>query len=171
HLFDHARAYIEERKARPWGERMLRAALVKILTDRGRFRMSLFLAKLAKPFAVLLPKRLKAMVGQAPASLPAPGPAALPGLFAAEGPRHARMALLSGCVQPVLDPEIDEAVVRLLTRHGVDVVVAEGQACCGAMAHHLGDEATAIMQVKSNIAAWEKLGALDAIVVSASGCG
>ena len=171
HLFDHARAYIEEHKARPWSERMLRAALVKILTDRGLFRISLVLARMAKPFAALLPGRMKAMVAQAPTSLPAAGPAAQPGVFAAEAPKRARMALLSGCVQPVLDPEIDEAVVRLLTRHGVEVAVAQGQACCGAMAHHLGDSPTAFAQIKANIAAWEKLGELDAIVITASGCG
>jgi glycolate oxidase iron-sulfur subunit len=169
HLLDHARAYIEEAKARPWGERMLRAALAKVLTNRGLFRLSLLLAQLAKPFRGLLPAQLKAMVAQAPA--PKGGHAGLPGVFPATGAREMRVALLSGCVQPVLAPEIDEAVIRLLNRHGVEVVIAEGQACCGAMAHHLGDEKTAHVQVKANIAAWERLGELDAIVVSASGCG
>jgi glycolate oxidase iron-sulfur subunit len=171
HLLDHARSYIEEHKARPWPERFTRAALVKVLTHRGLFRLSLVGALIAKPFSALLPRQLRAMVRQAPASLPPPGPAASPGVFAAEGPRRARMALLSGCVQPVLAPEIDEAVVRLLTRHGVEMVVAAGQACCGAMAQHMGDEAQALERAKANIAAWEKLGALDAIVISASGCG
>jgi glycolate oxidase iron-sulfur subunit len=169
HLLDHARAYIEEAKARPWGERMLRAALAKVLTHRGLFRLSLLLAQLAKPFQGLLPARLRAMVAQAPT--PKGAGAGLPGVFPAAGARTMRVALLSGCVQPVLAPEIDEAVIRLLNRHGVEVVIAEGQACCGAMAHHLGDEATAHAQVKANIVAWEKLGDLDAIIVSASGCG
>ena len=171
HLLDHARSYIEEHKARPWPERFLRAALVKVLTNRALFRLSLVGALIAKPFAALLPKQLRAMVQQAPVSLPSPGPAASPGVFAAEGPKRARMALLSGCVQPVLAPEIDEAVVRLLTRHGVEMVVAAGQACCGAMAQHMGDEAQALERARANIAAWEKLGDLDAIVISASGCG
>jgi glycolate oxidase iron-sulfur subunit len=171
HLLDHARAYIEDSGARPWRERMLRAALVRIMTNRTLFRLSLLAAWIGKPFAALLPRQLKAMVRQAPASLPRAGEAGLPGTFAASGARKKRVALLSGCVQPVLAPGIDEAVVRLLTRHGVEVVVAEGQACCGAMAHHLGDEKTAHAQIKNNIAAWEKLGEIDAIVVSASGCG
>lgn len=171
HLFDHARAYIEERKARPLHQRLMRGMLVKVLTHRGLFRLSLLGALLAKPFAGLLPKQLRAMVRAAPASLPRGGDAGEPGVFAAQGPKRARMALLSGCVQPVLAPNIDEAVVRLLTRHGVELVVAEGQACCGAMAHHLGDDGTAKAQMKANIEAWEKLGALDAIVISASGCG
>ena len=171
HLLDHARAYIEDHKARPWPERMLRAVLVKILTNRSLFRLSLVGAWFARPFTALLPRRLKAMVKQAPLSLPSPGPAANPGMFAAEGPRRGRMALLSGCVQPVLAPEIDEAVVRLLTRHGVDVAVAAGQACCGAMDQHMGDENGALARARANIAAWERLGDLDAIVISASGCG
>ena len=171
HLFDHARAYIEEHKARPWPERLLRGALLKILTSRTLFRASLLAALVARPFVFLLPKQMKAMVKQAPRSLPRSGQASRPGLFPAMGPRRARMALLSGCVQPVLAPNIDEAVVRLLGRHGVEMVVAAGQGCCGAMAHHLGYDITAKAQIKANIEAWEKLGHLDAIVISASGCG
>jgi glycolate oxidase iron-sulfur subunit len=171
HLLDHARAYIEEAKARPWPERFLRAALVKILSDRALFRVSLLAAPIAKPFTALLPAWLKAMVKQAPASLPPAGPAASPGVFPAEGKRRARMALLSGCVQPVLAPGIDEAVVRLLNRHGVEVVIAGGQACCGAMAQHMGDEDQAKARAKANIAAWEKIEELDTVVISASGCG
>jgi len=172
-LVDHARAYIEKSKVRPLPERMLRAALVKTLSDRALFRFSLWLARLAKPFAGLLPRRLKAMVAQAPSSLPAPSAMAEPGVFLAEGEKRARMALLSGCVQPVLAPSIDEAVVRLLNRHGVEVVIAGGQACCGAMAQHMGDAEQAKARAKTNILAWEKEMArgLDAIVISASGCG
>jgi glycolate oxidase iron-sulfur subunit len=173
HLVDHARAYIEDHKARPWGERMFRAALVKILSNRGLFRASLFLAALGKPFQFLLPKQLKAMVGDAP-SPKTPGPAAHAGTFPAQGPRRARMALLSGCVQPVVSPGIDEATVRLLTRHGVEIVVAPGQECCGALAHHMGDHDGAKARAKVNILAWEAeiaKGGLDAIVITASGCG
>jgi glycolate oxidase iron-sulfur subunit len=173
HLVDHARAYIEKSKVRPWPERLLRAALVKILSDRALFRASLWMARLAKPFAGLLPRQLKAMVAQAPTSLPASSPMAEPDVFPAEGERRARMALLSGCVQPVLAPAIDEAVVRLLNRHGVEVVIARDQACCGAMAQHMGDEDQAKQRAKANIVAWEKerTRGLDAIVISASGCG
>ena len=143
HLLDHARAYIEEKKARPLGERWMRAALVNVLSDRGLFRLALGLARWVKVFAFLMPRSLKTMVRQAPASLPAPSAMAQPGVFPADGEKQSRMALLSGCVQPVLQPSIDEAVVRLLTRHGVEMVVAKGQACCGAMAQHMGDQAGA----------------------------
>ena len=97
-----------------------------------------------------------------------------PQVFPAQGPRRKRVALLSGCVQPVLKPAINEATIRLLTRHGVDVVISAGVGCCGALTHHLGEEAPAIKSAKANIAAWwrEVEGeGLDAIVVNASGCG
>jgi glycolate oxidase iron-sulfur subunit len=173
HLVDHARAYIERSKVRPLPERMLRAALVKILSDRALFRFSLWIARLAKPFADMLPRRLKAMLAQAPSCVPAPSEMAEPGVFAADGEKDKRMALMSGCVQPVLAPAIDEAVVRLLTRHGVEVVIAQKQTCCGAMAQHMGDEDQAKARAKANIQAWEAEMArgLDAIVISASGCG
>ncbi len=173
HLVDHARSYIEEHKVRPRPERMLRAALLRVLENRALLRLALKLAALARPFAALLPKSLKAMVAQAPRALPPQGREVVPGVFAAEGTRRARMALLAGCVQPVLDPAIDAAVVRLLTRHGVEMIVAEGQGCCGALAHHMGKDDDALEKAKANIVAWEKEigGGLDAIVISASGCG
>ena len=174
HLVDQARVVIEKHKVRPLLERIFRAGLLRILQSRGLFRLALTLAGLARPFAVLLPKILKTMVAQALRSLPQERREARPGLFAAEGPRRARMALLSGCVQPVLDPAIDAAVVRLLTRHGVEIVIAQGQGCCGALAHHMGKDDDALAKAKINIAAWEKEiagGGLDAIVISASGCG
>ncbi len=173
HLVDHARSYIEEHKVRPRPERMLRAALLRVLENRALLRLALKLAALARPFAALLPKSLKAMVAQAPRALPPQGREVVPGVFAAEDTRRARMALLAGCVQPVLDPAIDAAVVRLLTRHGVEMIVAEGQGCCGALAHHMGKDDDALEKAKANIVAWEKEigGGLDAIVISASGCG
>jgi glycolate oxidase iron-sulfur subunit len=85
--------------------------------------------------------------------------------------RAGRVALLTGCVNDVLSPQINDAAIRLLTRLGVEVVVAQGAGCCGALAHHLGREAEALVQVKANIDAWAALGDLDAIVITASGCG
>jgi glycolate oxidase iron-sulfur subunit len=85
-----------------------------------------------------------------------------------------RVALLPGCAQKVLAPEINEATIRLLTRHGCDVVVARGSACCGSLAHHLGREAPALGFARANIDAWERerlASGLDAIVINASGCG
>jgi glycolate oxidase iron-sulfur subunit len=85
-----------------------------------------------------------------------------------------RLALLPGCAQQVLMPEINEATVQLLTRLGAEVVVASGSGCCGALAHHLGEEAAALAFIRANIDAWDRAhasGGLDAVVANASGCG
>jgi glycolate oxidase iron-sulfur subunit len=95
-------------------------------------------------------------------------------VFSVEGDRRMRVALLSGCAQRVLAPEINEATIRLLTRHGCEVVVVKGSGCCGALAHHLGQEAAALDLARANIDAWEGerlASGLDAVVINASGCG
>ncbi|MBB5752153.1 glycolate oxidase subunit GlcF [Prosthecomicrobium pneumaticum] len=179
HLVDHARAHIEETYRRPFLDRMMRSVIAAVLPHRNRFRLALAGAALAKPFAGLvagLPggERMAAMLRLAP-SFPAGRSAAEgPGVFAAAAPRRGRVALLSGCVQPVLDPAINEATVRLLTRLGVEVVIAKGEACCGSLAHHMGKSDAAHESAKRTIDAWiaEMDGpGLDAIVITASGCG
>ena len=85
-----------------------------------------------------------------------------------------RVALLSGCAQQVLKPAINEATIRLLTRHGIEVVVAPGAGCCGSLNHHMGEEGPALAMAKANIAAWWRAmegGGLDAVIANASGCG
>ena len=174
HLVDHARAHIEETYKRPVMDRLLRAVLARVLPNPGLFRFSLRMAKLGKLFAFLLPNKLKAMVALAPRHLPPASDFDRPQVFPAEGTRRMRVALMTGCAQRVLDPEINAATIRLLTRHGCDVVVAEGAGCCGALTHHMGKEADAHAKAKANIAAWhrELTGAgLDAVVINASGCG
>ena len=138
------------------------------------FRLALLGARLGRPFARRLPGPLGAMLGLAPTRVPPPSPVDRPQVFQAEGPRRARAALLSGCAQQVLAPEINEATIRLLTRHGVEVVVAKGAGCCGALTHHMGKERAALRNARANIDAWwrELEGAgLDAVVINASGCG
>jgi glycolate oxidase iron-sulfur subunit len=179
HLVDHARKHIEETYTRPPADRLLRAALATVLPRPILFRLALLGAKAARRFAGLLPERghagrLRAMLGLAPARLPSPSPVDAPQVFAAEGTRRARVALLSGCAQQVLAPEINEATIRLLTRHGAEVVIARRAGCCGSLAHHLGKERPALRGARANIDAWsrELAGAgLDAVVVNASGCG
>jgi glycolate oxidase iron-sulfur subunit len=174
HLVDHARAHIEETYRRPFGERLLRHMLARLLPDAGLFRLSLRLAQLGRPFAFLLPRRLKGMMAMAPKHLPKASPVDQPQVFAAEGSRRMRVALLTGCAQKVLDPKINEATIRLLTRHGCEVVVAEGAGCCGALTHHMGKEADAFVKAKANVAAWHhelETRGLDAVVINASGCG
>jgi glycolate oxidase iron-sulfur subunit len=174
HLVDHARRWIEEHYRRSWDERVLRIFLGTVLSRPLLFRLSLRCAAIAKPFSNFLPGRLAPLFGLAPSSVRAASPTDRPGVFAAAGKRRMRVALLPGCAQKVLAPEINEATIRLLTRHGCDVVVARGSACCGSLAHHLGREAPALGFARANIDAWERerlASGLDAIVINASGCG
>lgn len=174
HLVDHARAYIEEHHVRPWPDRFLRAMLAAVLPSPSRFRWALRLAQLGRPLQRLLPGRVKGMAAMAPARLPPPDPAERPRVFKAEGQRRMRVALLTGCAQPVLAPEINAAAIRLLNRLGVEVVVAAGAGCCGALPHHFGKTGRSRVLAQANIAAWTREidgEGLDAIVVTASGCG
>lgn len=173
HLVDHARAYIEKHHRRPLPERLLRRLLATVLPRPALFRASLLLGRLARPLAPLLPGRLAALVEQQPRHLPAPSWADRPQVLRPEGPRRARVAVLPGCVQQVIEPAINEATVRLLLRTGVEVVVPK-ISCCGALTHHLGMEEaarrTAARAVRAVVAA-HRTEALDAFVVNASGCG
>ena len=110
------------------------------------------------------------MFALAPDTIPAASPTDRPRVFPAEGERRMRVALLLGCAQRVLAPEINEATIRLLTRHGCEVVVAQDS----ALVHHLGQERGALGFARANIDAWERerlASGLDAIVINASGCG
>ena len=179
HLVDHARAHIEETYRRPLLDRLTRAVLAAVLPYPARFRAALALARLGRPLAGLMRaipglKPVAAMLELAPARVPAPSPVSRAGVHAATGARRGRVALLTGCAQQVLDPGINEATVRLLTRLGVEVVVAPGEACCGALVHHMGREAASLAAARNNVDAWTReieAGGLDAIVITASGCG
>ena len=174
HLIDQARVHIEKTYVRPLPERFMRWILATMVPNPTLFRLSLIGGWLGRPFAGLMPGRLKGMVAMAPAKLSGPSSVDKPQVFPAQGPRRKRVALLSGCAQPVLRPEINEATVRLLTRHGCEVVVAEGAGCCGAIVHHMGREEDSRAAARVNIAAWTKVmdgGGLDAVVFNASGCG
>ncbi len=174
HLVDHARVYVEETYARPVPERLLRALLAFVLPRPGVFRLALIAARLGRPFKALMPGRLKTLLDMAPATVPASSTVDRPQVFPAEGKRRMRVAMFTGCAQRVLSPQINEATVRLLTRHGCEVVVAEGAGCCGALTLHMGKEASGRASAKANIAAWHREiegAGLDAIVINASGCG
>jgi glycolate oxidase iron-sulfur subunit len=178
HLVDHARAYIEERAPRPAKERMMRQLLARIVPYPRRFRWALRAAPLARPFRGLMRragfKELATMIDMAPAVLPRSAHFAGPGTAATKSERRARVILLAGCAQQVLRPSINDATIRMLARRGIDVVVAPGAGCCGALVHHLGREEEAKDQARRNIDAWMKeigKGPVDAVIVNASGCG
>ena len=175
HLVDHARSYIEQHYQRPFAERVLRAFLAFVLPHPSRFRLSARLAPLAKPFAnwfarVSVLRPLAAMLRMAPDRVPAKAPAENSRIASSKG----RVALLQGCVEPVLKPEFRAAAVRLLNRAGYDVLFAPGEQCCGALVHHMGREQASLEAARRNVDAWQSLierEGLDAILVTASGCG
>ena len=177
HLVDHARAYIEQTYKRPFADRMLRSLLAFLLPHRERFRFALAGALLAKPLRPLLARtpvigaRLGAMLDLAPARFPS---RATRNAAPIEGARRGRVVILEGCAQPVLKPSINDATQRLLARFGVETVDVKGEGCCGALVHHMGREHEAFGFAKNNIDRWiaEMDGAgLDAIIITASGCG
>ena len=175
HLVDHAREYIEQTYKRPLFERVLRWTLARILPYPMRFRVALLGAKIGRPFAFLMPDaRLKAMLEMAPKTIPPVSRNDDPQVFPAQGARRMRVALMTGCAQRALNTDINDATIRLLTRLGCDVVIAEGQGCCGALTHHMGKTAESHATAAKNIRAWhrEMTGeGLDAIVINTSGCG
>ena len=174
HLVDHGRAWIEQTYERPWLDRQLRRLLALVLPRPALFRLALLGAGFARPLVPLLPTRLQAMLRLAPRHLPSPSAVDKPQVFPSLGPRRRRVALLNGCAQQVIAPGINEATIRLLTRHGCEVVVAAGAGCCGALVHHLGKTEASHAAAKANIDAWTREidgAGLDAIIVNTSGCG
>ena len=174
HLIDHARAHVEETYKRPFADRALRTVLAWLLPYPGRFRLALMLAKLARPVRGLVRGRLGAMLALAPARLPRPDSDLSREVFPAAGLLRARVALLAGCAQRVIAPSINAATIRLLNRHGVEVVVPRHAGCCGAIVHHIGKAGQARELATQMIQAWTdeaEVRGLDAIVVNTSGCG
>jgi glycolate dehydrogenase iron-sulfur subunit len=177
HLVDHARAHIEKTFRRPLIDRLVRSTLLRVMMDPKLFRRVSLAALVAKPLAPLMAlvglKQFAAMLRLAPPRL-LRGGRTMPRVFAVDGMRRGRVALLTGCVASALAPEINDAAIAVLTRHGFDVVLAEGEGCCGSLAHHLGQEEAALAAARINIDAWTReidREGLDAILTTASGCG
>jgi glycolate oxidase iron-sulfur subunit len=151
----------------------LRTILAKLMPYPNRFRLALYAALLGKPFAPLAEafglSRLAAMLRLSPWRGPRRTLAAQS--FAAIGARKGRVALLAGCVNDVLAPQINAAAISLLTRHGIEVVLAPGADCCGSLVHHMGRDDEALAQARASIDAWSAIAGIDAIVITASGCG
>ena len=169
HLLETARAHVEATYKRPIADRMLRAALATILTRPTAFRLALVSARIARPFAKLLPQAspLAAMLRLSPASLPRPQtPTPSPDA-------QRKVMLLQGCAQSVLDPGINAAAIRLLARAGVQVISVPQEGCCGALPQHMGRIGQAKALARHNITVWSAhldAGA-EAILTTTSGCG
>jgi glycolate oxidase iron-sulfur subunit len=179
HLVDQGRAHIERTYRRPFLDRLIRNALAATIPEPGRFRAAIALSRLGRPLAPVLRripglKPMAAMLDLAPRRLAPRSAAARRGVHPPDGERRARMVLLTGCVQDVLEPSINAATIRLLNRLGVEVVVPEAMGCCGSATQHMGKVDDANARARRNIDAWiaEMDGeGLDAIVANASGCG
>lgn len=174
HLVDIARDRIHKSFRRPATDRLLRWLLALLIPRPNLFRVALAGAWFARPLGRIVPGKWGAMFRMAPATIPKPSPMDVPQIFPAKGARRGRVALMTGCAQKALHPSINEATIRLLTRHGIEVVVAEGGGCCGALVHHMGDTKASHEQAAANIRAWTwaREGAgLDAVIINASGCG
>ncbi len=174
HLMDHAREHIEQTFTRPLAERALRWGLAKILPHPKRFRLAMRGAVVLRTLAPVLPSRIGNLVEMTPRQLPPPSDNDRPQVFTSLGPRRRRVALLTGCAQTVLNTDINDATIRLLRRHGCEVVIAKGAGCCGALTHHMGKTGESRAAAARNIRAWmrelESEG-LDAVVINTSGCG
>jgi glycolate oxidase iron-sulfur subunit len=161
------RAMAETKRSRGLVDNVARTLTRETLPYPDRFRLAAATGKLASPLKGALPPKLAAMLDLLPAHVPPAQP--LPVLIPAQGPRRARVALLAGCVQQVLSPEINWATVRVLARNGVEVVVPAGQGCCGSLMMHTGEASAARGLARRNLHVFPA--DVDAVLTNAAGCG
>jgi glycolate oxidase iron-sulfur subunit len=168
-LVDLSRSHIETHFSRPLHERLLRWAIAGTMSRPARIRVGLALARLFAPIATRLPGRIGAMARKAENLQTRSRPVVPPRVV-----RGAQsVALLPGCVQAAVAPEIDQALSRVLARRGFAPTVLEGAGCCGALAHHLGRSAEAKVWAKRAIEAFERAARKTdpaAVTISATGC-
>ena len=165
-LVDQARTHIHEHYRRPLGERILRWTIAKVMTRPALVRIGLLLAKVGAPVALILPGRLGAMARIGLSARPQ-GPE--PTQFPKPAVVKQRIAIMPGCVQGALSPQIDAAVGRVLARRGIELVALEGSGCCGALPHHMGREHDSQEWAKKAIIAYER-GTYDGVLITATGC-
>ena len=174
HLIDHGRNHIEATYKRPFLDRLMRNILSLTLPNPRVFKILSIFTKIIKPFSFLLPSFLKNSLNLMPSKIPAKKIKTQKIYFVSERKTIARVALLTGCVQRVISPEINESTIRLLNRHGVEVVVLPKIDCCGSLNHHLGKKDLAHSSFVKNINLWHEEylnNGLDAIISNTSGCG
>jgi glycolate oxidase iron-sulfur subunit len=173
HLIDHARVHIEQTYKRPIMECLLRNILAYVMPRPKLFRLALICAKLASPLKLVAKqlgaKRIAALLDIVPIQLQAPVRTGAPGTYPALNLKKGRVALLMGCVQSVIDPSINAATIRLLTRLGYEVVVTQ-EACCGSLTHHMGKEMDALSRARRMVDQWTEA-KVEVVIITASGCG
>ena len=174
HLIDHGRNHVEKTYKRPLLDRLMRSMLSLTLPNPQVFKILTIGAKIIKPFSFLLPKFLKNSLKLIPKNIQTKKIRTQKVYPVIQGKAVARVALLIGCVQRVISPEINESTIRLLNRHGVEVVVLPKVDCCGSLNHHLGKKNLAHSTFVKNINLWHDeylKNGLDAIISNTSGCG
>ena len=175
HLIEIGRERIDGLVTRPFGDRMMRRLLASVIPYAGRFRMMMRLGRLGALFAPLMPANMRAALAKLPKKLPAfdrVGSKTMHFKPRIKGTR--RVILLAGCAQRALDPAINASTIRVLNRLGVEVTVRQEASCCGALAHHIGEQQAAHRTVRDTLLAWQEeldRGDVDAIIANASGCG
>jgi glycolate oxidase iron-sulfur subunit len=167
HLLGPFRARAEKLRTRPLMGKVTRLLVKETLPYPGRFRLAASSGRLARPLRGGLPSELRNMLGLLPPTQVPPQP--LPEIYPATGRRRGRVALLAGCVQQVLAPQINWATLRVLARNGIETVIPTGQGCCGSLSLHNGESEQARTLARANLAAFPA--DVDAIVTTAAGCG
>jgi glycolate oxidase iron-sulfur subunit len=166
-LISPYRAEVQEKLPRTRAERLRRWLAAQTIPFPKRFRLALRGAKIGRAFGGLVPSAVRPMLTLAPRVVPAA--VALPAVSPARGEKRARVALLAGCAQQVLEPDINVATIDVLTRNGVEVLVPAAQGCCGGLAWHTGDLRAAQEFARRNLDAFPA--DVDAILTNAAGCG
>ncbi|HWD26479.1 MAG TPA: glycolate oxidase subunit GlcF [Rhizomicrobium sp.] len=168
-LVDEARSHIQTHYRRPLADKLLRWLIATVMPRPALTRAGMMAAKLAGPLAGVLPGRLKAMARIARRT-EVHGPVSPPRAIL---PNPKRIALMPGCVQAAIAPQIDAAVTRVLARRGIELVPLEGAGCCGSLVHHLGRSEDAKNWARRAIEAFERPGGneqFDGVLITATGC-
>jgi glycolate oxidase iron-sulfur subunit len=164
-LIEETRAYVEERVARPRGERLLRTVVFGVLPHARRARMALALEPLGRRLPV--PRALRPLLAVAPPWRSAERP---PALTPAAGERRARVGLLTGCVQRAVFGDVNAATARVLAAEGYEVVAPREQSCCGALSVHAGRLAEGLRRARRLVDVFERAH-VDLVAANAAGCG
>lgn len=176
HLIDMARSRIHKKAKRKLSAKLMRSLLLNVLPHPGRMKTAMTLGKLSRPLTSTFQKLGLTSITSMLEALPQKRvrSARYKKRTGAVGKQIKRVAMLPGCTNDLLRPSINEATVALLTRMGVEVIVPSGLGCCGAIEHQLGDEEKAVLSARRNVDVFSKLHheqPLDAILITASGCG
>ena len=166
-LISPFRALTNRERKRPLIDRLKRFLIEQTLPFPKRFRLAAQTGRLAKPLKALAPKALQPMIDLIPDRLPPQQ--SIPVISPAIGETRYRVALLAGCAQQVLDPDINAATIEVLNRNGVEVVTPPNQSCCGALSWHVGNLTQAQKYARQNLKAFPQN--IDAILTNAAGCG